>query len=296
MSEPAAPGRITAVGRNLVVAMTAISVTIGLALSGCGSSSTPASGPVARAADVTATVPGYRLAATTTVTTAAGPVTATMSGHFDRTNRTGELAAAETVAGHHLVFTEVFSGLTFYIRATGLPQLTRFTGGKQWLKFDTSRMLGALGLGSVATGADPSQFLDYLRAVSASPARVGSATVRGVATTHYHAVVDLSRYPKLVPQPQRAAAARGVSTLEAALGGHTLPIDAWIDDHNLVRRMSFGFQECVANQKLSLSMTMDFYDYGRQPLTQVPSADQAFDVTPLLTAALGKVKFGCSSA
>ncbi len=293
MTNHAPVGSITRVGRNVAAALT---VTVGLALSGCGSSSTPSIGPVVRAADVTAQLPGYRVAATTTLTTPAGPATVAMSGRFDRANRTGELTSAETVAGHHLAFTEVFSGLTFYLRSSGLPQLARFTGGKPWLRFDMSRMLGAMGLGSLPTGADPSQFLDYLRAVGASTTRVGSATVRGVSTTHYHAVVDLSRYATVVARSQRAVATRSVSTLEAALGSHTLPIDAWIDDHNLVRRMSFGFQECVENQKVNLGMTMDFYDYGRQQPAHVPSAAEAYDVTPLLSSVLGKIKLGCSSA
>jgi hypothetical protein len=298
MSGNPSPGSITAVGRYLVAALTALTVIGALALSGCGSSSSSpqSADPVARAAYVTAQVPGYRVAATTTVTTPVGPVNVAMNGRFDRTNRTGQLTSAETVAGHHLAFTEVFSGLTFYLRAAGLPQLTKFTGGKLWLKFDMSRMLGAMGLGSLPTGTDPSQFLDYLRAVSTSTKRVGAATVRGVSTTHYHAVVDLSRYANLVPQAQRASAARGVSTLESALGGHTMPIDAWIDSHNLVRRMSFSMHACVENQKLSLGMTMDFYDYGLQRPTQVPNAQAAYDATPLLTSALGKIKFGCSSA
>jgi hypothetical protein len=296
VSNETSGGSISSVGRFPLAALTAIAVTVGLAFSGCGSSSTTTVDPVARAADVTAQVPGYRLAATTTVTTPAGPVTVAMNGQFDRATRSGELTSAETVAGHHLAITEVFSGLTFYLRAAGLPQLTRFTGGKPWLKFDMSQMLGAMGLGSLPTGTDPSQFLDYLRAVSASTKRVGSAAVRGVNTTHYHAVIDLSRYFNLVAPSQRAAAERSISTLEAALGGHMMPIDAWIDGRNLVRRMGFSLQECVANQKLNLGMTMDFYDYGLQPPTRLPNAAEAYDITPLLSSALGRLKFGCSSA
>ena len=87
------------------------------------------------------------------------------------------------------------------------------------------------------TGTDPSQFVDYLRAVSSSTKSLGAATIRGVSTTHYRATIDLTRYAKLVPPSQRAAAQRGISTLESALGSHTLPIDAWIDRKNLVRRI-----------------------------------------------------------
>jgi hypothetical protein len=291
-------GSIKAVGRKLVSVAAAAAVVIGIVVGGCGSSShtIASSGPVALAADTTAHVPGYKLAGVVSVSTPAGPATTSMSGAFDRTNRTGELTSTETVAGHRLNFTEVFSALTFYLRAAGIPQMTRLTGGKPWLKFDMSRLLGAMGLGSLPTGTDPSQFVDYLRAVSSSTTRVGSAVVRGVDTTHYHAVIDLARYPDLVPQSQRAAAARGISTLEDAVGGHSLPIDVWIGHDNLVRRISLGFAECVANQRLRVGMTMDLYDYGPQKPTNVPSADQAYDITPLLTSTLGKIKFGCAAS
>lgn len=249
---------------------------------------------MALAAYTTAQVPGYRLAGVVSVSTPAGPATTSMTGAFDRANRTGELTTTETVAGHRLSFTEVFSALTFYLRAAGIPQMTRLTGGKPWLKFDMSRMLGAMGLGSLPTGTDPSQFVDYLRAVSSSTRRVGGAVVRGVDTTRYHAVIDLARYPELVPQSQRATAARGISTLEDAVGGHMLPIDVWIGHDHLVRRISLDFAECVANQRLRVGMTMDLYDYGPQKATSVPSDEEAYDITPLLTGALGKIKFGCT--
>jgi hypothetical protein len=61
-----------------------------------------------------------------------------------------------------------------------------------------------------------------------------------------------------------------------------------------VRRLHFGYPECVNDQKLSLSMTMDLYDYGAQPRTQIPSDAQAFDLTPLMTTAMQNVKFGCT--
>lgn len=291
-------GSIKAVGRKLGSAAAAAAVVIGIAVGGCGSSShtIASSGPVALAADTTAQVPGYKLDGVVSVSTAAGPATTSMSGAVDRANRTGELTSTETVAGQRLNFTEVFSALTFYLRAAGIPQMKKLTGGKPWLKFDMSRMLGAMGLGSLPTGTDPSQFVDYLRAVSSSTTRVGSAVVRGVDTTHYHAVIDLARYPDLVPQSQRAAAARGISTLEDAVGGRSLPIDVWIGHGNLVRRISLDFAECLADQRLRVGMTMDLYDYGPQKPTSIPSADQAYDITPLLSSTLGNIKFGCTAS
>jgi hypothetical protein len=189
----------------------------------------------------------------------------------------------------------VFSGLTFYIHAHGLPQLARLTGGKPWLKFDMSRMLGAMGIGALPTGTDPSQFVDYLRAVSSSEARTGTGIVRGVATTRYHATIDLDRYAKLVPVAQRATAQRAINTLESALGSHTLPIDVWIDRHHMVRRLGLTFAECVSGQRVHLGMQMDLYGYGPQPQPALPSARRAYDMTPLMAASLSKLKFGCTS-
>lgn len=271
-----------------------ISLLAAVIAGGCGSSSSP--DPVARAADVTARVPGYRIAATmTSSTSTSGTQHLVMTGIFDRASRSGEMTTTDDVAGRQVKFTEVFNGLTFYLESGNLPQLSRLTGGKHWLKLDMSRMLGAIGLSSLPTNTDPSQFVDYLRAVSSSTKKLGADRIRGVATTHYHAVVDLRRYAGLVPSSQRAAAARGVRTLESALGGHSLPMDVWIDHQNLVRRLAFAFTECVAQQHLQFGMTMDLYGYGPQTQPRLPSSSDTYDLTPLLSSRLSQIKFGCSS-
>jgi hypothetical protein len=159
-----------------------------------------------------------------------------------------------------------------------------------------SRMLGAMGLGSLPTGTDPTQFLDFLRAVSTSTAKVGTEKVRGVQTTHYQAKVDLSRYPKLLPASQRAAATRSVNTLASALGSHTMPMDAWVDNSNLVRRIGIAFTECVAQQHVRFGMRMDVFGYGPQSQPQLPGRTESYDITPLLSSTLNKIKFGCSSS
>lgn len=80
------------------------------------------------------------------------------------------------------------------------------------------------------------------------------------------------------------------------MGGHSLPIDVWIGHDHLVRRISLDFAECVANRRLRVGMTMDLYDYGPQKPTSIPNADQAYDITPLLSSTLGNIKFGCTAS
>jgi hypothetical protein len=267
-------------------------------ISGCGATRTvsQAIDPVARAADVTSKVQGYKMAANMTVGTPSGQFKATITGLIDRANRTGQMTAQETIAGHALKISERFSGLTFYMNAAGLPGADQITHGKKWLKMDMTRTLGAMGLGSISTtSTDPSQFVDYLRAVSANTQKLGTDSIRGVSATHYHALVDLNRYPNFLPESKRASARQGVATLEKILGGHTMAMDVWIDGQKLVRRVKFGYPECVNNQKLTFSMTMDLFAYGPQPSTQVPSDSAAYDLTPLVTAAMKNIKVGCST-
>ncbi len=275
----------------------AVLVVASLALlSGCGSATPTTIGPVARAANVTAQVPGYRIAATMRVTTpVVGAVQMTMHGVYDRPTRSGAMTAAERVTGRQLQFSEVFHGLTFYLKTSALPQLSRLTGGKPWLKFDMSRMLGAMGVGALPTGTDPSQFVDYLRAVSSATTKRGTATIRGFSTVHYHAVIDLDHYTKLVPRAERSTAQRGIKTLESALGSHSMPMDVWIDHRNLVRRVEIAFSECISSQRIRFGMDMDLFNYGPQSQPTLPSADQAYDITPMMSATLSKVRFGCSA-
>src|SRR5262249_30276405 len=78
-------------------------------------------------------------------------------------------------------------------------------GGQEWVKLDLQKAAGAAGvnLGSVLGQAagNPVQILDLLRQ-NGSVTEVGPETVDGVATTKYHAAVDLEKAltSKGVPQ------------------------------------------------------------------------------------------------
>ncbi|HEX3975508.1 MAG TPA: hypothetical protein VHW96_04550 [Solirubrobacteraceae bacterium] len=279
--------------------MAAIAAVSAVAVGGCGAANTvkQAVDPVAKAAEVTSKVPGYKMSAVVSINTPAGAVKTTMSGVMDRAAHTGAMISSESIAGHAFTMSERLSGLTVYMDASGIPGADQITHGKKWLKMDMSRAFGSMGLGSLSTSSsDPSQFVDYLRAVSDSTKKVGTDSVRGVATTRYHAIIDLRKYPNIVPASQKATAKHAISTMEAVLGAHTMAMDVWIDGSKLVRRMSFDMPECVNNQKLNMSMTMDLYDYGPQPATTLPPSSQAFDLTPLLSASMQHVKLGCSSS
>lgn len=275
--------------------MALASGAMAIAISGCGATRDVSNvvDPVAQAATTTSHAPGYRMSVTTVATTAGTTVRGTMTGVIDTVRHTGAFTTHETVAGHAVSIVERLSGTTIYMKLPNEPGLNSLTGGKPWLKLDFSRALGAFGLGGLTTqSSNPAQFLDYLRAVGAKPTRVGTATIDGVQTTHYHVVINLDSYPKLFPASQRAAAARGVSTLETAIGSHTMPMDAWIDSHHMLRRTSFSFGECVQSQRLKLAMTMNLSDYGQQTVPATPSPSDTYDLTPLLVRELKNYKPG----
>ena len=288
------------VSRKLITAAaTVLAIAGAVALGGCGATKTIGGvvDPVARAAEVTSHSPGYRLSGTISVTSAATTVHGTMSGVIDTADHTGAMTVHETVLGHSLSIAERIAGTTVYMGASGEPALARLTGGKQWLKMDLSRALGTLGFaGMPAQTTDPSQFVQYLRAVSAKTTRVGTETIDGTQATHYHAVIDLDKYPQLFPAAQRSAAAQGVANMESVMGSHTLPMDVWIDSRQLVRRMSFAFNECVQNQHLTMSMTMNMSDYGQQAVPPPPAPSQTYDITPLIVKAMKSVKLTCGTS
>lgn len=287
-----------AVSKGLLAAMAAV-VCFATVASGCGSSSksssTSSSGAVIRAADTTAQVAGYRLAGTMTINSArTGRVSLAVAGTFNHHDGVGQMTTAFEVGRNRLQLSELISHLSVYLRTSTIPTLAKATGGKPWVKLDVGGETGALGLSALPTSTDPTQFVDYLRAVSSSTKPLGTLMVRGVETNGYRATVDLDRYPNLVAPSQRAAVARGVKSLETATGVHTIPMDVWVDRGGLVRRLGMSFAECAQGTTFVFSMDVDLYDFGTQANPRIPAASQVYDLTPLVARDLKSAKAGCS--
>jgi hypothetical protein len=288
VTETTRVGTLRAVSRRFVASVCAVAGAT-IAVAACGASQ--AIDPVSRAAAVTLSTPGYRMSAVMSVSSPTAPVTASMTGQIDTAADRGTMTMNEVVGGRPVKAAMVFSKLNFYMRSAAIPGASKLTGGKPWIYVDMGQALGAMGVGSLPGTTDPSQFLDYMSAVGATPTRVASVSIHGVKTTEYRAVIDLDRYAK-----KGYASAKTVSTLESALGSHTLPIEAWIDGQNRVRRIHMAFPECVDGNKVRFNMTMGIYDFGSQPQGQIPTASQVYNLTPVLAAEYGKVKLSCKSA
>jgi hypothetical protein len=262
---------------------------------GGGAGSSDAGSAVVRAADVTGASSGYRFQATMRITGAAS-LKATMSGTILSARNRGTLALRERVLGHSVNVSERYSGKTYWVSVTGIPGGSALTS-KPWLKYNLGSTLNQLGVGGLpGGGSDPTQFLTYLKAAGADAQKLGTQTIRGVATTHYAVAVNLNNYAQLVPTADRAAARQAIRRLISTIGSSTMHIQIWVDDHNLARRLYLSFPECVAQQHLHLGMTMDLFDFGTQAKVTLPTDAQSYDITSLVDRQLANQKLGCSAS
>jgi hypothetical protein len=274
--------------------LTAAGIVLALAAGSCGGSSSSSKDIVARAAADTAQLAGYRVTGRVTVSSSASGLTSMLlAGTFDRTNGRGRLTTTVQLGSRRLEVPELVSPLAVYMGASVLPGGTRLTGGKPWVKLDLGHAGGAAAVGSLPAASDPTQFVDYLRAVSSASSHRGLEKVDGVPTAHYTATIDLGRYPALVAAAERQATEHSIRTLESALGSHKLPVDVWIDSHGVIRQLAVAFGECVARTRIQYSMSLDLYDFGPQSTPPIPPSHSVYDLTPLISRALSHARLGC---
>ena len=275
-----------------------------LVASGCSSSGSRGnntSDPVALAAMRSTSVSGYLMTMNMRVSSPALPtvLTATGTGTFDIRDKAGAVSltmdlgnnpqVTQVLGGSTLRIDEIFKWPAIYMKlptviASNLPG----GGGKPWLKIDVTKVAAAAGvpgLSSLANNpaaSDPSQLLQYLRAVSGNVSRLGKGQVGGIATTRYSATIELNKVPNTLPEASRAAARQSVGTLATMLGKTTLPVEVWIDNQNLVRRMRMSYGLSSGGKPATIDMTLEIPEYGPQPTPVLPPAGQVSDASSLV--------------
>lgn len=160
-------------------------------------------------------------------------------------------------------------------------------GGKRWIKASIAELAGSGG----PSQFDPTQELALLSAHAQSVKSQGPATVDGVPTTHYRAVLDLSKAGATsVSQPI-------LSRLEALIGTNLLPVDVWIDHSGrlvqltmdmTVRSAPQGASSAVVSQfPVAETITVSLSHYGVPVTASPPPADQVstIDLSQILQGA-----------
>jgi hypothetical protein len=280
-----------------------------LLLGACGgsSSSSNSSGvstvdAISRAAYVSGNQTGYKMRMSMQVGAAGqAAVSASGTGTFNVPQRTGTMNLSmslpvATAGAGKLSMAEIITPHTLYMR---LPAAltSSLPGGKPWISMSVDQLgkaAGIPGLSSFMNGStgNPSNYLQYLKAASASRVHsLGPGYDNGVNTEGYGALLDLSKETNRLAPRERAQARQAVAALEKMTGLHYIPVSVWVDSHHLVRRMMMSFNERVpgTGQSLSVSMRMDFLDYGPQPKPSIPPASQVNNFLSLLHGGLGSI-------
>jgi hypothetical protein len=257
-----------------------------LAATGCGTqvaAPRPAATAVLAAAVTRTAAQTARISATTTMQMQGMTVSFTESGAFDFARSRGTLSTSGPVG-----FTEVFVPPKMYVKlpagaGASLPK------GKSWIAASPGD-LAASGLGGALPGppgagnGDPADLLASLAAISGSVKKQGTATIGGVPVTEYRVTTDLAKAAARVPGWEQAS----FKGLAQVLGSGTIPVDVWVDSHNLVRRMRETLRlpgESGTPADTAVTQTTDFYDFGVPVRVSAPPAAQVASLSQLITDA-----------
>jgi hypothetical protein len=180
----------------------------------------------------------------------------------------------------------VMDDLVMYMRFPFLRD--KVPGGKEWVKIDlrqaASRVPG-LDLDQFLQFANngPQTTLEYLKAVSGPIETVGVEDVRGTGTTHYRTAVDLRKYAELVPESQREQLRSMLDQLVQQAGVSEIPVDVWVGDDGLVRKLELTMSMAPAGstQSATASMRIEMYDYGKPVTITLPLPEDTADITSL---------------
>ena len=263
----------------------------GALIAGCGGSSDAGSSArtvsLTRAADLSTAKAGYKLIMSMHDVVAGKTIDISGTGGFNLKPREGALLMNLSADGQTFPIQVVIAHDTIYEQ---LPsQITsQLPGGKPWISINLRQLSSAMNLpdlGSLMSSnssmSDPSQYMNYLKS-AASVTNLGQETVDGVQTTHYSAQLKLSKLTDAVPPALRQSMAQMVTTLEQRFHASYQPINVWIDQSNLIRKIQMTIDESVSGQSVTSQITEQFTAYGTQPAPSVPPAGQTTNVLSLI--------------
>ena len=129
---------------------------------------------------------------------------------------------------------------------------------------------------------DPTQAIELLRGVTREVEEVGTERVRGTATTHYEAALDLSRVARATP----AESMPSMQTLLARSESSELPADVWVDRQGRLRRLRYtlDLRDGSVTSEVSataMAVTMELFDFGVAVDVTPPAEERVIDLLGL---------------
>ena len=274
-----------------------VAVVAALAFLLLGSGGTQLGGPVAQAATLSTSTPGYRVHMWMQTTSSAldAPVTATGSGVVDLRDHAIAMSLAMDLGDEPQVVQElgsstmrldmVLRGATAYVK---LPSslASALGASRPWVELDLGKLSGIPGLSSLTDGpgtSDPTQALQMLRSSSGSDVNLGQQRVDGVETTHYRLEMSIDRLTDNLPASERGAVQKALS--ELSVSGGVFPIDVWVDADHLIRRVVMSIDLSLpTGANFQETVIGDYSDYGPQSPPATPPANAVVDLTNLAGA------------
>ena len=180
----------------------------------------------------------------------------------------------------------VGEGLVMYMKwplfQTLAPEL------KPWLKMDLDAIGDKMGLDLSSLmqlgSQNPLQSLDYLWGAT-SVEDVGAATLHGVKTTHYKAIIDLRLAAEQLPDGAGDLSST-IDKLVELTGQEKIPVEVWVDGQDLLRRMKMTFDWSNADPSLHMPGTMvqvtDYVKYGIEADIELPPPGRVSDLMELI--------------
>jgi hypothetical protein len=242
--------------------------------------------PIAEAAQRTAAMAGAKTAMTATYSTAGKSFTFTAQGDGEVNWKTGreQMTLTFPIPNHEFSIEAISGSTTVYMRSSAFDG--QLPPGKEWLA--VKPFLGHEPDKALVGSADAQQLLQSLEASGGSVEELGDETIRGTATTRYRSTVEVDDLERKL----RSQGDTDVSKLveEAyANAASSIPVEVWIGDDGLVRRLrevmpAPGGED---GSKLKMDIQVDFYEFGIEPDISPPAPSKVFDATPLVKAKLG---------
>ena len=178
-----------------------------------------------------------------------------------------------------------------YLHAGFLSALLGGDSTKPWVKLPADKSTTVTN--DLSGGlADATALLDLLRDNGATVTDLGQADVQGQSTHHFQATISVADALAAAPEASREKAHAFIDQLGAAASNVKLPIDVYVDDQGLVRRMQMTFDGDVFKQLADadpaaaagqgpVTFTLDFLDLGESVEIQLPPTDQVGDAKDL---------------
>jgi len=270
--------RWTKLGLALAIVVVAFVVLASLRGGDGGGGPLGAAGPpnaIAQAAEKTRHEPGARVAIRM-VASAPGSKPIPMWGQmvYDDEDRTrAALTVLPPGSDESFQMNMVTDGTTMYMSSRRFGSLP---DDANWMKLDLDFAQEPESL--VPANPDATGELELLEAVSDDVEKLGEEKIRGVETTHYRGTVAVASQAERL----RDVGAEELAERSEEEGSPTA-VEAWIDDQGLMRRMKIVHTspKVEGDGTTTMNARMDFFDFGIEPVIEIPASDEVFDATSI---------------